>query len=339
MTDATLDPDIAALLAATPPHPPYAEMGAEAARATFRQAVTEGRAPGWQLEPVHAVEDRTVDGPGGAIPVRVYRPRHRAEALSADSESNRLRTVEGLPVVVYFHGGGWTIGDVDTHDAQARMLCNAADAVVVSVDYRLAPEHPYPAAFEDTVATVRWAAAHAGEVHGDPARLAVAGDSSGGNLAAAVCQWARDLGGPPIAAQCLVYPVTDLHAVGASWTAFDDGYNLAVADMEWFNTNYVPDAARRDDPYVSPLRAADVGGLPPAIVATASHDILRDQGEAYAARLREAGVPVVARRYHGLVHSFFRFSELSEAARAANAEICARLRALLHDQPGGSAWD
>ena len=258
MTDPTLDPDISAMLAATPPHPPYAEMGAEAARETFRQAVADGRGPGWQPEAVQEVTDRTVDGPGGAIPIRVYRPHPRAEALSADSESNRLRTVERLPVVVYFHGGGWTIGDLDTHDAQARMLCNAAGAVMVSVDYRLAPEHPYPAAFEDAVAAVSWAAAHAGEIHGDPARLAVAGDSAGGNLAAAVCLWARDHGGPPIAAQCLIYPVTDLHAVGGSWTAFSDEYNLAAGDMEWFNRNYAPDPASWDLPYLSPLRAADL---------------------------------------------------------------------------------
>ena len=317
-----LDPDIATMLAATPAHPPYAELGAEAARESFRRAVADGRGPDWTPEPAHEVSDRRLEGPDGGIPVRVYRPSERVP----------------LPVVVYFHGGGWTIGDVDTHDAQARMLCNGVDAVVVSVDYRLAPEHPFPAAFDDAVAAVRWVARHAGDVGGDPARLAVAGDSSGGNLAAAVCLSARDHDGPPIAAQCLIYPVTDLHGDDGSWVSFDADANLDAADMEWFNANYVPDPARRGDPYVSPLRAGDLRDLPPAIVATASHDILRDQGEAYARRLRDAGVAVYARRYDGMVHSFFRHSDVSPAAKAANQDICQRLRALLHDDQGGPGW-
>ncbi|HWH32631.1 MAG TPA: alpha/beta hydrolase, partial [Egibacteraceae bacterium] len=216
----------------------------------------------------------------------------------------------------------------------ARMLANRARAVVVSVGYRLAPEHPYPAALEDALAAVTWAADEADALGADGGRLAVAGDSSGGNLAAAACLWARDHGGPTIAAQCLVYPVTDLEPDDGSWREFGQGANLDAGDMEWFNANYAADPRRRAEPYASPLRAPDLSGLPPAIVATASHDILRDQGEAYARRLEGAGVAVFARRYEGLVHGFFRFSEVSPAARRANEEICARLRALLH---GGGA--
>ena len=273
-----------------------------------------GQGADWTPQPVQRVEDRTVPGPAGRIPVRLYWPSAR----------------EGLPLVVYFHGGGWTIGDLDTHDAQARMLCDGAEAIVLSVGYRLAPEHPYPAAFDDAVAAVRWAAEHAAELGADSARLAVAGDSAGGNLAAAVCLWAREHGGPAIRAQCLIYPVTDVRPDEGSWLAFGEGYNLDGSSMAWFNHNYAPDPATWDEPCLAPLRAGDLAGLPPAIVATASHDILRDQGEAYARRLAEAGVDVFARRYDGLVHSFFRYSDASAGARAANEEICERLKALLH---------
>lgn len=314
MSVAGLDPDIAAMLREAPAHAPYAEIGAPAARETFRSSVLASRPPGWVPEPVAEVRDVLIPGPRTPITVRLYHPEPGTR----------------LPVVVYFHGGGWTIGDLDTHDAQARMVAGQSRALVVSVDYRLAPEHPYPAALEDGLAAVTWAAAEAGTLGADGGRLAVAGDSSGGNLAAAACLWVRDHGGPAIAAQCLVYPVTDLEPDDGSWRAFGQGTNLDAGDMEWFNANYVPDRRRRAEPYASPLRAADLSGLPPAIVATASHDILRDQAEAYARRLEEAGVAVFARRYDGLVHSFFRFSEVSPAAKRANEEICARLRALLH---------
>jgi acetyl esterase len=312
----SLDPEIAEIIRAShrPGAPSYADLGPQGARAAFRAAVAAMRPPGWKPPPVHAVRDLTVSGPAGAIAIRHYRP-------SPDTE---------LPVVVYCHGGGWTIGDLDTHDAEARRLALGCDAIVLSVDYRLAPEHPFPAALEDTVAVLRWAAVHAGALGGDVARLAVAGDSSGGNLAAAACLWARDHDGPPIAAQCLIYPVTDVRHDDDSWRDFGEGLNLDTGDMDWFNDNYLPQHAMRTDPYAAPLRAADLSGLPPAVVATASHDILRDQGEAYARRLEEAGVAVFARRYEGMVHSFFRYGELSAAAAAANDEISRRVRAQLH---------
>lgn len=313
---ASLDPEIAAIVRAShqPDAQSYTELGAQGARAAFRAAVAAMRPAGWEPPPVHASHDLLVPGAGGPIPVRHYRPAPDA----------------GLPVIVYCHGGGWTLGDLDTHDTEARRLAGNCRAVVLSVGYRLAPEHPFPAALEDVVAVLRWAAAHAQDLGGDAARIAVAGDSSGGNLAAAACLWARDHDGPPIVAQCLIYPVTDVRADDGSWREFGDGMNLDAGDMEWFNDNYVPQAASRADPYASPLRAPDLSGLPPAVVATASHDILRDQGEAYARRLEHAGVAVFARRYEGMVHSFFRYGELSAAAAAANDEICTRLRALLH---------
>lgn len=313
---ASLDPEIAAIVRAShqADAPSYADLGAQGARAAFRAAVAAMRPAGWEPPPVHAIRDLLVPGPGGGIGVRHYRPEPE----------------DGFPVIVYCHGGGWTLGDLDTHDTEARRLARDCRAMVLSVGYRLAPEHPFPAALEDVVAVLRWAATHAEDLGGDAARLAVAGDSSGGNLAAAACLWARDHDGPAVTAQCLIYPVTDVRSDDGSWREFGDGMNLDAGDMEWFNDNYVPQAASRADPYASPLRAGDLSGLPTAVVATASHDILRDQGEAYARRLEEAGVAVFARRYEGMVHSFFRYGELSAAAAAANDEICMRLRALLH---------
>lgn len=313
---ASLDPQIAAIVRAShrPGEPSYRDLGPQDARAAFRAAVTGLRPDGWEPPPVHAVRNLSVAGPGGDLRIRHYRPVPDAD----------------LPIVVYCHGGGWTIGDLDTHDAEARRLALGCDAVVLSVDYRLAPEHAFPAALDDLTAVLGWAATHAEDLGGDAARLAVAGDSSGGNLAAAACLRARDHGGPPIVAQCLIYPVTDAGPDDGSWREFGEGLNLDAADMAWFNGNYLPQAALRTGPYASPLRAPDLSGLPPAVVATASHDILRDQGEAYARRLEQAGVAVWSRRYEGMVHSFFRYGELSAAAAAANDEICMRFRALLH---------
>lgn len=308
---ADLDPELAdALAEADDDHPPYPELGPERARATFRAKALADRG---EPEPVAEVTDLMIAGPGGDLTVRRYRP-------DAD---------EPMPIVVYCHGGGWTIGDLDTHDAQARQLANGTGALVLSVDYRLAPEHPYPAALQDAVAAMRWAAEHAPSNGGDPDRLAVAGDSSGGNLAAAAALWARDHGGPALAAQCLLYPVVDVRDGGASWEAYGEGYALDAESMAWFNANYVPDPAQRAHPYASPLVAHDLAGLPPAVVAVAGCDILHDQGEAYADRLETAGVPVRRFCHPNLPHSFFRYGDLSAAARQANAAICQALRDLL----------
>jgi acetyl esterase len=244
-----------------------------------------------QGEPVEvaSVLDRTVPGPAGEIPVRVYTPAGEGP----------------FPVVVYFHGGGWVIGDLEVVDQPCRQLASAAGAIVVSVDYRLAPEHRYPAAFDDSYAATVWVGAHAAEIGGDPARLAVAGDSAGGNLAAAVALAARDRGGPELAAQLLIYPVTDFNFGTASYQDNREGYLLTKGSMQWFWAHYLGAQDLDKDPYACPLRADSLVGLPPAYVATSEYDPLRDEGEAYARRLEEAGVAVTAKRFDGLLHGFF----------------------------------
>ena len=253
---------------------------------------------GGQPEPVFAIEDLDADG----VPVRVYRP-------APDP---------GLPVFVVFHGGGWVIGSVAEFDVIARQLANAANAIVVSVDYRLAPEHPYPAPLDDCRRALAWAAAHAHEFGGDPTRLAVGGDSAGGNLAAVCAQGARAEGGPALVLQVLVYPVCDCNFDTASYIANAEGYLLEREEMQWFFDCYT-DGGRHDpaDPSISPRRAADLRGLAPALVVTAEYDPLRDEGEAYAAQLRAAGVAVETRRYDGMIHGFFGLSGAFAAGRDA----------------------
>lgn len=256
------------------------------------------------------VEDLAFDGPAGALPVRVYRPA----------------TDRALPALVYLHGGGWVIGGLDTHDATCRALASGSGCTVVSVDYRLAPEHPYPAALEDAYAALCQVAERADALGVDAARIAVGGDSAGGNLAAATALVARDRGGPRLAAQLLVYPVTDADFSRPSYRDNAKGYFLERAAMEWFWGHYVPDPERRREPYASPLRAPDCAGLPPALVVTAEYDPLRDEGEAYAERLREAGVEVTCTRYAGMIHGFFAMSALVDGGKRAMDESVAFLR-------------
>jgi len=270
-------------------------------------------------EPVADVVDREVAGPAGPVPVRIYTPQ-----------------AEGPhPAVVFFHGGGWVIGNLDTHDGTARKLANAAGAVVVSVDYRLAPEHPYPAAAEDCYAATCWVAEHGpAELSMAPGRLAVAGDSAGGNLAAVVALMARDRGGPALAFQLLVYPVTDPDFERASYRENAEGYLLTRDVMQWFWDQYVPESTRRHDPYAAPLRAPDLSGLPPALVVTAEYDPLRDEGEAYARRLEEAGVRVRCRHYPGMIHGFLSFADVVDQGKEAVAEAGTALRAAFGNQVG-----
>ena len=272
-----------------------------------RQMYTAFAALGGQGDDVGSVEDRAVPGPAGDIPIRVYTPSAGATPF---------------PVVVYFHGGGFVIGNRDTHDAVCREVTNAAMAVVVSVDYRLAPEHPFPAAPEDCYAATRWVYEHAAELNADPDRLAVAGDSAGGNLAAVVCLMARDGGGPPITAQMLVYPATELSMSHPSIEENGVGYLLTADDMRWFMSHYQPDV---DDPRASPLNAKSLEHLPPALVITGEYDPLRDEGEAYAERLRAAGVPVVLSRYDGMIHGFFQLGFLMDAGTKAVDEAARAL--------------
>lgn len=265
-------------------------------------------------EAVAVVYDRTIPGPDGDVPVRVYRP------------------VEGgdpLPVVVYFHGGGWVICDLDTHDGTCRALANGVDAVVVSVDYRLAPEHKFPAPAEDAYAATQWVAEHAADLGADASRLAVAGDSAGGNLAAAVALMARDRGGPAIAFQLLIYPVMDFSFDTVSYRDNAEGYFLHRASMEWYWRQYLDDEATGANPYASPLRVDDARGLPPGMVLTAEFDPLRDEGDAYARRLAESGVDVTQLPYPGLIHGFMGFAGLVDAAARAQEEVCAAFGKLL----------
>jgi acetyl esterase len=262
---------------------------------------------------VAAVEDRALPPAPGSdtpIPVRIYRPR-----------------LEGppAPVLVWFHGGGWVIGDLDGADGTCRALCRDGDALVVSVDYRLAPEHPFPAAVEDCWAATRWVADQGGELGGDPARLAVGGDSAGGNLAAVVAQLARDAGGPPICFQALVYPVTDATCDRPSIRENAEGYLLTTDGMEWFYGHYLGAHDRRD-PRVSPLLAPDLTGLPPAYVVTAEYDPLRDQGRAYVEALTAAGVPATLDEVAGTIHGFFSLDQMLDVATQARARLVAAWR-------------
>ncbi|MCL6637075.1 MAG: alpha/beta hydrolase [Alicyclobacillus sp.] len=241
------------------------------------------------LRPVAKVEDQTVSGPGGNIPVRVYWPRFGAR----------------LPVLVYLHGGGWVFGTLDSVDDTCRALANAADCVVVSVDYRLAPEHKFPAAVEDAYAVLRWLSDHAPEIGADAGRLAVGGESAGGNLAIACTLLARDQGGPSLVAQLLAYPITDYNLDTASYRENAEGFFLTRRAMQWYWEQYLARPEDADNPLAAPLRAVSHAGLPPALIFTAEYDPLRDDGEAYAARLRAAGVPVAAVRMPGLIHGFF----------------------------------
>jgi acetyl esterase len=234
-------------------------------------------------------EDHRVAGVDGDVPVRVLVPLQGARG-----------------VIVYYHGGGWVLGAIDEFDTLARKLAERTSCAVVVVDYRLAPEHRYPAAVEDSYIALRWVGEHLSEIAGtEDVPLIVAGDSAGGNLAAVMALRARDQGGPPIALQVLIYPVTDADLDRPSYTDPENQLLLTRDAMRWFWDHYLPDESHRTEPDAAPLRAADLSGLPPAVVLTAEHDVLRDEGEAYAERLEEAGVPVDFKRHAGQMHGFF----------------------------------
>ncbi len=260
------------------------------------------------------VTDRTIPGPDGDVPVRIYRPAGATPG-------------EALPVVVFFHGGGWVIGSIDTHDITARELANGSGAVVVSVEYRLAPEHRFPAAADDSWAATTWVAEHAAEIGADGSRLAVAGDSAGGNLAAVVALHARDAG-LPLRLQLLIYPATDASMGTVSIRDNGTGYFLTEADMDWFYGHYTATNDRSARPAhwrLSPMLAPDLSGVAPALVITAEFDPLRDEGEAYAEKLRAAGVEVTATRYDGMIHGFFGMTANVDRAREAMAQATTAL--------------
>lgn len=294
--------------------PPLNTVTPAEARQMMLALAEMGGAP----EPVSLVEDRQVPGPAGRIPIRIYTP-------SGDGP---------FPLLVYFHGGGWVIGNIETHDAVSRSLTNAAGCVTVSVDYRLAPEHKFPAAADDCYAATQWAAANAAALNANAQRIAVGGDSAGGNLAAVAALMARDRGGPSLVHQMLIYPVTDYLPATASARENAEGYFLTSADMVWFWNHYVKDERDADNPYASPLRASSLSNLPSALVITAEFDPLRDEGEMYAARLKEAGVDVILIRYEGMIHGFFSMAGVLEQGRKALDLAAAELRSAFSSRHG-----
>jgi acetyl esterase len=262
-----------------------------------------------EQEQVARVENRTIPGPAGEIPVRIYTPQGNGP----------------FPALVFFHGGGWVICNLDTHDGICRSLANGAGCVVVSVDYRLAPEHKFPAAPEDCYAATQWVAKNAAELNVEASNIAIGGDSAGGNLTAVVAQMARDRGGPHLVFQLLIYPATDFRMNTPSIEENATGYFLTKDDMIWFTNHYLNSEEDKTNPLASPLLARDLSGLPPALIITAQYDPLRDEGELYGQKLREAGVPVTVSRYEGVIHGFFG-SIPSDKGKQAEAEASAALR-------------
>ena len=306
-----VDPEIAAVLDRLADEPNFHELSVE----EVRRATAEGFA---SLEgpDVGDVTDRTIPGPGGELAVRVYSPEGEGP----------------FPVAVYFHGGGFVTGSLDSHDALCRALTTHSDVAFIAVDYRLAPEHPYPAAVEDACAATEWVAANGDEIGVDPDRLAVVGDSAGGNLAAAVSLVARDRDGPAIDYQALVYPAV---SHGEEWPSYEEnaeGYLLTLADVRWFADRYLESDVFARNPYASPSRACDYGGLPDATVVTAGFDPLRDQGVAYADSLEDAGVAVCRHHYPDAVHAFLQMAGEPlgvERAREAIEAVAGDLREAL----------
>jgi acetyl esterase len=278
--------------------PPYA-LSIEGTRTALADLLTTD-----DPLPVAEVRDLPLSGPDGSLPVRMY----------ADADGP-------LPVAVYYHGGGWVRGNLDTHDGICRHLAREAGCLVVSVDYRRPPEHPFPAAVEDAYAAVEWVDEHAGTVGGDPDRIAVAGDSAGGNLAAAVAGMSRDRDGPDLAHQLLLYPVLEHAFDTPSYEAFAEGYLPTRATMRWYWEQYLADPIDGHNPYASPLRARSFEGLAPATVLTAGFDPLRDEGRAYADRLREAGVPVDHLEYEEMIHGFLSFPAAIDRANEARDAV------------------
>jgi len=303
-----LDPQAQALIASVAGGKPVEQMTPQEMRDALEERV---RLTGGAPEPVDQVVPGVVPGPAGPIVVRIYTPKGGQAAL---------------PGLVYLHGGGWARGSLQTHDIVCRSLANGAGCVVVSVDYRMAPEHRFPAAFEDSLAATRWVAEHAAELGIDPRRLAVGGDSAGGNLAAAVALAARDAGGPSLVHQLLIYPVTDYNFDTRSYADNAEGYMLTRAAMQHYWRLYLRDGSDGADFRASPLRARDFGNLPPALVITAEFDPLRDEGRAYADRLREAGTAVLYREYPGMVHGFVTSAGVLDAGKQAVREAAAALK-------------
>ena len=288
---------------------PYETMSVAEARDSARASIALSGA----LQEVAHVEHLAIPGPGGDLAVRVYAPAGKAP----------------LPALVYYHGSGWVIHDLDTYDPVCRAMANGTGCVVVAVDYRKAPEHPFPAALDDCWATLRWTVDNAQRLGIDPRRIGIGGDSAGGNLAAVTAIRARDEGGPALACQLLIYPATDAACDTPSYTANAAGYLIGVDTMHWFWNHYLGDWPDPADPRVSPLRAPDLADLPPTLVVTAEYDPLRDDGRLFAERLRAAGVPVTHTDYAGMVHGFLRMHGVLDTTEELRQEIGAWVRSVM----------
>ena len=305
-----VDPQIKMLLDLRAELPELHTLSVPAARAQFAARDF----PGLRKPDVASVTNRDMQGPAGSLGLRVYTPLGDGP----------------FPLMMFFHGSGFVVCSLDTHDGMCRNLCAGTGCVVVSVDYRLAPEARFPAAPDDCLAATRWAVANAAALGADPGRVLVAGDSAGGNLAAVTALRIRDEGGPKLLGQLLIYPVTDHYDPGTpSMTENAEGYGLTRAGMIWFWDHYLPDKSRGADPHASPLRASNLRGLPPALVVTAEYDPLRDEGEYYAAHLHEAGVPTQMKRWDGMNHGFFFWPGVVDKAGAAMDEACGWVRSLM----------
>ena len=276
-----------------------------------RQGYIMARAALSEKPEVTNVEDRAIPGPAGDIPVRIYTPAGEAP----------------YPILVYYHGGGWVIGDLETSDGISRAFANAASCIVVSVDYRLAPEHKFPAAVDDAFAALNWVAEHAAEIGGDPSRIAAGGESAGANLTAVIAQLAKDAGGPRLAYQLLAYPVTNFAFDTESYQKNGDDYYLTEESMRWFWGLYLNDEAEGVDPKASPLLSGDVSGLPLGIVITPEYDPLRDEGEAYGMRLQEAGIDFEIWRAEGMIHDFLGMTNILPEAKDAIETLGGKLKA------------
>lgn len=308
-----LDPDLVPLEQQLRSLPAMSLGSPAEARERFRRMCVAAQRLVPEVE-VGAVEDTEVPGAAGSLRARIYRPPGG----------------EPTPTLLFIHGGGFVIGGIDSYDRQCRVLCREAGATVLAIEYRLAPDDRFPAAVDDSVAACRWALGNVNRLGGDPDRVAIGGDSAGGNLAAVTAQSMRDEGRvPALSAQLLLYPVTDFSSRRPSHAENGEDAFLSRDDMDWFERNYLGEDDQASDPRASPLLASDLSGLPPAVVVTAELDPLRDDGEAYAEALAAAGVPVARRRYDALVHGFFGMGQFSNTAESAVSAVCSDLREML----------
>jgi acetyl esterase len=302
-----LDPKIKALLDQMAGLPGIEELSVAAARKQV-----ESRIPAnLPTLAVASVLNRSIPGAGADLRVRIYTPNGNGP----------------FPLMVFFHGSGFVLCSLDTHDGTCRNLCSASGCIVVSADYRLAPEHKFPAGSEDCYAATKWAAEHARELNADPGRVVIAGDSAGGNMFAVTAMMIRDKGGPALRGQLMIYPVTDyFNSNHPSYSENAEGYGLTAAGMRWFWTHYLNRESESDSPFVSPLRASNLRGLPPALIITAEYDVLRDEGERYGERLAEAGVLTKVSRYDGMNHGFFQMYGIVDKAKQALEECATWLK-------------